>query len=192
MNQYEASSVSAGYDQETEVGVSAEVPGTGVEVDASTTVQTKMMIGSSSSSQEYNAATKSGSDMSAFATITSWNYDVFLKDVTSFPPEFKDQIIALKSDSSDANMRHFFSSVSSAIICLRVVDCTQFIALSVDIACCRVPLQMVWCSLGQTTCTQPSLEARSHSNQVLQRTRIAPPNLRTSQNLRQHLSHLIS
>jgi len=109
MSNYEASSVSAGYDQEVDVGVEADIPGTGVGVSAETTLQTKMMIGSSSSSQEYDAAAKSGQDMSAFATITSWNYDVFLKNVTSFSPEFNDQITKLKSDSSDANMRQFFS-----------------------------------------------------------------------------------
>jgi len=109
MSNYEASSVSAGYDQEVDVGVEADIPGTEVGVSAETTLQTKMMIGSSSSSQEYDAAAKSGQDMSAFATITSWNYDVFLKNVTSFSPEFNDQITKLKSDSSDANMRQFFS-----------------------------------------------------------------------------------
>ena len=122
MSNYEASSLSAGYDQKVDVGVSADIPGTEVGVEAETTVLTKMMIGSSSSSQEYAAAFKSGQDMSAFATITSLNYDVFLKNVTSFSPQFSDQITKLKSDSSDANMRQFFSLVSSAIICLGVVD----------------------------------------------------------------------
>ena len=100
MSNYEASSVNAGYDQEVDVGVEADIPGTGVGVEAETTLQTKMMIGSSSSSQEYAAAVKSQQDMSAFATITSLNYDVFLKNVTSFSPQFSDQITKLESDSS--------------------------------------------------------------------------------------------
>jgi len=109
MDQYEDSSFNGGYDREIDVGVSGEVPGTGVGVEASTTLQTKMMIGSSESSQEYKAAADSGSDMSAFATITSWNYDVFVKDITSMSSDFTAEIAKLVVDSSDASMRKFFS-----------------------------------------------------------------------------------
>lgn len=109
MNQYEASSFSAGYDQEIDVGVSAEIPGTGVGVEASTTLQTKMMTGSSESSQEYKAEADLGSDMSAFATITSWNYDVFVKNTTSMSSDFTAEIAKLNVDSSDPSMRKFFS-----------------------------------------------------------------------------------
>merc|ERR1712070_114965 len=60
MEKYEDSSINAGYDREIDVGASGEVPGTGVGVEASTTLQTKMMVGSSESAQEYNAAAKEG------------------------------------------------------------------------------------------------------------------------------------
>jgi len=103
MEKYEDSSFSAGFDQEVDVGASAG------GVEASTTLQTKMMTGSSESSKDYNAAAKSGADMSAFATITSLDYDVFVKDTTSMSSEFTAEIEKLAVDDSDASMRQFFS-----------------------------------------------------------------------------------
>ena len=126
MDQYEDSSFNGGYDQEIDVGVSGDIPGTPVGVEASTTLQTKMMIGSSESSQEYKAAADSGSDMSAFATITSWNYDVFVKDITSMSSDFTAEIAKLVVDSSDASMRKFFSLVIHNIY---VMTCLPLIIL---------------------------------------------------------------
>ena len=83
-----------------------------------------MMIGSSESSQDYHAAAESGQDMSAFATVTSWNYDIFVKNTTSVSPEFTAAITKLTADSSDANMREFFSTVIYIITCLPVITWT--------------------------------------------------------------------
>ena len=106
MSKYEASSISGGYDQSTDVTVSAG------PVEPSTTVGTKMMMGSSNSAAEYESAAKKGETRSAFATITSTNYDVYLLDEMSLSPMFKDAILRLEDDSSDDKMRDFFFKVS--------------------------------------------------------------------------------